>query len=152
MEFELSTPNGLNKGFSGKLCMGSWVWHETPEEGWRMHPPKHCKHNNEDEDNSSNKVIKIIKLNLRNLDIYIYIYIYIYIHTHKYIMDSFQSWCMRAEQFSSYTFRISWLQKNGAPMCDRFFRTTLLRFWIDWLVSSFNGLLTFVGHLMPKPS
>ena len=31
-----------------------WVWHETPEENWRMHRPKHWEFKNEDEDNIPN--------------------------------------------------------------------------------------------------
>ena len=45
---------GLNKGFGSNFCVGNQVWFETPEEGWRMHQPKHYEYNNEDEDNSPN--------------------------------------------------------------------------------------------------
>ena len=46
--------SGLNKGYvvSLKFYVVSLVWKETPEEGWRMHWPKHCKYNNKE--NSSN--------------------------------------------------------------------------------------------------
>ena len=46
-------PGGLNKRFSSRSYVGSWIWHETPEEGRRTHLPK-CKYNNEDETNSVN--------------------------------------------------------------------------------------------------
>ena len=46
-------PNELNKGFSSKFCVGSWVWHETPEEGRSMHQLK-CEYTNKDEDISLN--------------------------------------------------------------------------------------------------
>ena len=32
----------------------SKIQHETPEEGQRMHQPKHCEYNNKDKDDSSN--------------------------------------------------------------------------------------------------
>ena len=47
-------PHGLNKGFSSRFSVGSRVRHETPEEDQRIHRPKRCKHNNEDEDLSPN--------------------------------------------------------------------------------------------------
>ena len=40
----------LDKGFSSRFCVGSWVWHG---EGWRTYQPK-CVYNNEDELNSPN--------------------------------------------------------------------------------------------------
>ena len=45
---------GVNKGFSSEFNAGSQVWHETSEEGQRMHQPKHCEYNNKYEDNSLN--------------------------------------------------------------------------------------------------
>ena len=45
---------GLNKGFSLKVCVGSWVQHETIEESQRIQRPKHCEYSNKDEDNSPN--------------------------------------------------------------------------------------------------
>ena len=42
-------PHGLNKGFSLKFCIGSWIQDETPEEGSKKYQPKH-EYNNEDED------------------------------------------------------------------------------------------------------
>ena len=39
--------------FGLKFHVGSWVWHETPEEDWRTQWAK-CKYNNEDEDNNPN--------------------------------------------------------------------------------------------------
>ena len=56
MEFKQST-SGLNKGFSLKFYVGFQVRHETPEEVQRMHRPKRCEYNNEDEDNSPNTLI-----------------------------------------------------------------------------------------------
>ena len=47
-------PWGSNKGFSSRFCVDSRVWHETPEEGWKTHQPKHCDYNNKDELNRSN--------------------------------------------------------------------------------------------------
>ena len=44
-----SDPHWLNKGCGLKFHIGSWVWQEIPEEGWRTH---HCKYNNKDEDYS----------------------------------------------------------------------------------------------------
>ena len=38
---------GFNKK-SLKFRVCSRVWHETPEEGRRIHKPKHCEYNNED--------------------------------------------------------------------------------------------------------
>ena len=52
-------PRGLNKGLGSKfrdgslLQEGSCVRQEIPE-GRRVHRPKRCKYNNEDEDNSLN--------------------------------------------------------------------------------------------------
>ena len=42
--------------------MGSWVWHETIEEGQKMHRLKRsrCDYNNEDENNS--QILKVIKI------------------------------------------------------------------------------------------
>ena len=40
---------GLNKGFSLRLCVDSWIRHKTPEEGQMTYRPKR-EHNNEDED------------------------------------------------------------------------------------------------------
>ena len=48
--------SGLNKGFSSKFHGHSQFWHETPEEGQRMHCLKHCKYNNKDKDNSLNSL------------------------------------------------------------------------------------------------
>ena len=45
--------DGLNKGFSLKFCVGSWVWHETAEEDWRTHLLK-SDYKNKDEHNSLN--------------------------------------------------------------------------------------------------
>ena len=44
-------PSRLNNRLGLKFCVGSWVWHKTSEEGWRMHQPKHCEYK-KDEDNS----------------------------------------------------------------------------------------------------
>ena len=41
-----------HKGFCLRFCVGSKVWHETPEKGRRVYQPKCCKYNNEDEVNS----------------------------------------------------------------------------------------------------
>ena len=57
-------PCGLNKGFSLKFCLDSQVRHEKPEEGWRVHRPKHCEYSNKDEDSS-----------LNILDYFIYVYL-----------------------------------------------------------------------------
>ena len=43
---------GLNKRCGSKFHTGSWVWLETPEEGWKTYRPKRCEYNNKDEDNS----------------------------------------------------------------------------------------------------
>ena len=43
--------HGFNKGCSSKLRVGSQV-RQTPEEGWRTYPLKHCRNNNNDKDNS----------------------------------------------------------------------------------------------------
>ena len=43
---------GLNKEFGSKFHVGSQVWQETPEEGWRMHLLKCCEYNNKDVENS----------------------------------------------------------------------------------------------------
>ena len=44
-----------------KFCKGSWIWQECswvkqekPEEGQRIHQPKHCVYNNKDVDNILN--------------------------------------------------------------------------------------------------
>ena len=42
----------LNKGFGSKFCVGSKVWHKTPEEGQKVHQLKHCEYINNNEDNS----------------------------------------------------------------------------------------------------
>ena len=42
----------LNKGYSSKFRVGSWVWQETREGGWRTYQSKSCEYNNKDEDNS----------------------------------------------------------------------------------------------------
>ena len=33
-------PRGLNKGFGSNFCVGSQVWHESPEEGRKTYQPK----------------------------------------------------------------------------------------------------------------
>ena len=48
--------HGLNKGFSSKLCIGSHVQQETPEQVRRMHLPKCCQYVNDDEVSSLNIV------------------------------------------------------------------------------------------------
>ena len=45
---------GVNKEFSSKFSVGSWVQHGTHEEGRRTYQLKHCEYNDEDEDNSPN--------------------------------------------------------------------------------------------------
>ena len=47
-------PCWLNKGFGSKLCEGSLVQKEIPENGRRAHRPKFCVYNNKDEGNSPN--------------------------------------------------------------------------------------------------
>ena len=47
-------PDGLNKGFILRFCIGSWVQHETPEKVWSRYQPKCYQYNNEDEDNCPN--------------------------------------------------------------------------------------------------
>ena len=49
-------PHGLNKGFSSKFYVGSWVQQETLEAGLRMHLLKYCEYNNKAEDNNLNTV------------------------------------------------------------------------------------------------
>ena len=44
-------PRGFNKGRSSKFSEGSRV-RQTPEEGRRTYPPKRCRRNNKEEDNS----------------------------------------------------------------------------------------------------
>ena len=44
----------FNKGFSSRFYVGSWVRHETPEEGRRTYHSKRGECNNEDEVNSPN--------------------------------------------------------------------------------------------------
>ena len=44
--------NGLNKGIGLRFCVDSLVQQETPEDGQRMHWPKHYEY--KDEDNSPN--------------------------------------------------------------------------------------------------
>ena len=46
-------PHGLNKEFSLKFSVDSWVWQETPENDWRTHQLK-CEYNSKKEDNSQN--------------------------------------------------------------------------------------------------
>ena len=46
-----SNPHGLNKGHGLKFYVGSWVWQETFEEGWRIYQSKCCEYSNKDEDN-----------------------------------------------------------------------------------------------------
>ena len=53
-------PRGLNKGFCLKFCEGFQVWPEMPEKDWKMHQPKHCEFYDEDEDNSSNKIMNLL--------------------------------------------------------------------------------------------
>ena len=60
-------PHGFNEERRLKFCVGSQVW-QTPEEGRRTYQLKCCGNNNKDEDNSKKKMIKIIKLRLRNSD------------------------------------------------------------------------------------
>ena len=50
--------HGLYKEFSLRFSVGSWVQHETPEEGWKILLLKLCKYNNEDEGNSPNILSK----------------------------------------------------------------------------------------------
>ena len=45
-----SKQSPLNKSL--KFFVDSWVWQETPGEGWRTYWPKHCEYNNKDEDNN----------------------------------------------------------------------------------------------------
>ena len=40
-----------------------YIWHETPEEGQRMHRPIHCEYN--DEDNDLNILSKILFLEIK---------------------------------------------------------------------------------------
>ena len=44
------------KGFELKFSVGSRIWQETLEEGWKTHRPKRCEYNNKDEDNSLNTI------------------------------------------------------------------------------------------------
>ena len=44
----------LNKEFSSKFCVGSWVWHNTPEDGRRGYRLKRSEYNNENEGNCPN--------------------------------------------------------------------------------------------------
>ena len=46
-------PCGLNKGFGSKFCVGTQVWHKTPEEDWST-LTETSEYNNEVEDNSLN--------------------------------------------------------------------------------------------------
>ncbi len=70
-----SDPRGLNKGHGLKFHVGSRVRQETPEEGQRMHRPKRCEYNNNDEDsgvkslNDSNN--RALSLTFRQLNIII---------------------------------------------------------------------------------
>ena len=41
------------EGLSLRMCVGSWVQHETPEEGHRKYQLKHCEYNNENEDSAN---------------------------------------------------------------------------------------------------
>ena len=60
---------GLNKVFSSRFCVFSWVRQKTPEEGWRAYRLKHCEYSN-----NTNRIVrifivmKIIKLYLWNVD------------------------------------------------------------------------------------
>ena len=45
-----SDPHRLNKGCGSKFHVGSQVWQETPEKGWKTHRSKCCEYNNKDED------------------------------------------------------------------------------------------------------
>ena len=47
---------GSNKGFSLRVCVDSWVWHETPEEGRMTYQLKCYEYNGRDEVNSPNIV------------------------------------------------------------------------------------------------
>ena len=40
---------GFNKGFGLKFCVGSRIWHETPEQGKSAHQPIRCVLINEDD-------------------------------------------------------------------------------------------------------
>ena len=42
-------PNGWNNGLILRSYLGSWVQHETLEEGRTIHRPKSCEYNNKDE-------------------------------------------------------------------------------------------------------
>ena len=44
----------LNEGFSFRFCVGSLVWHETPEEGRGTYRPKCCEYYNKNGVNSPN--------------------------------------------------------------------------------------------------
>ena len=52
-EIRASDPRGLNKGPGLKFHVGTRVQQETPEDDRRIHQPKRCEYNNNDEDNSS---------------------------------------------------------------------------------------------------
>ena len=41
-------PHGLNKGFSSRFCICSWVRHETPEESPETYRLKCWEYNNKD--------------------------------------------------------------------------------------------------------
>ena len=49
MESEYLHPPVFNKGCSLKFLVGSQV-RQTPEEGWRIYRPKHCRNDNKGED------------------------------------------------------------------------------------------------------
>ena len=48
------TTIAVNKGLISKPCVGSRVWHNIPDKGWRVYQTKRSKYNNKDEDNSLN--------------------------------------------------------------------------------------------------
>ena len=59
---KIISPCGLNEGF----CVGSWVRHEKPKEGYWTHRPKRCIY--EDTIVQIFSEIKIIKFDFSNLD------------------------------------------------------------------------------------
>ena len=66
-EIRLIYPRGLNWEFGSKFYVRCQVRHGTPEECRKIYRLRR-EYSNEDEDNSPNTVVKIIKIHLRNID------------------------------------------------------------------------------------
>ena len=66
----------LNKEFGSKFSEANRLQQKAPEEGRRIEWLKHCKYNNQDEDNTLNHVNNINYIMLSIYSLYIWFYIY----------------------------------------------------------------------------